>query len=207
MFSSVQGSGVVTQQIQRIERSSFIELVNLARSPQSKFRVVYEKFFQLKQECPNRFDYDFIIKDGKGALFSKVVEIKAQQAHLFVEEIKECRFVHKSTDGFTRKITIDIPECPSFEERLYIDKEANGEIKVIFVQDHEKDLFACLNRVYQDEGQWHWSGSYLYGEINHPLDIEAQNKAHMFESTFAKMLDFMNDTSEFNSIYDSLQNW
>jgi hypothetical protein len=195
-------------QLQQVPNSVFKELVSLAKMPSSNFESVSAKFAELQQQCSNRFDYNFPIQDGKkGELFSKVVEIKGQQAHRFVDEIKDCQFVNKNTDGYTRKIEINVPELPTFEERLFIKKQANGEITIIFVQNHDEDFFACLNHVHQDGGKWYWSGSYLYGELSNSAEVESKNKQQMFDSTYANMLKFLDDKSEFNRVYESLQNW
>ena len=177
--------------IQKKECTTFNTLIDLANSPLSNFSIVFEKFNRLKEHCPDQYPYDYDIEDEKGAAFSKVVEIKAQKAHLFVEEIKECKYEEKKTDGFTRRITINVPGFPEFVERLYIDKNPNGEIKVIFIQNDADDHFACINHVYQKDGQWHWSGCYLYGSEEESSEIVKEKRTKMFQTTYANMLNFM----------------
>lgn len=182
----------------------FCELIDLANNKNSTFEAINARFVQLLNSCPNRFNYDYIIADDKkGERFSKVLEIKAQLAHLFVAPIAKCTLDKVCQDGFTRKIIINVPGHPEFEERLFIKKNANGEMDVIFVENDNKDQFACLNRVYQDGGKWHWSGSYLYGELDGTIEEEREKKQMMFDDTSAAMLAFL-DNPAFESTYQQL---
>jgi Domain of unknown function (DUF1857) len=187
--------------------SLFNDLIELSRSDKADFKTISDMFNKLSKNHKNKFSYDFVIEDyKKGSLFHKVAEIKAQQAHRFVDEIKDCKFVNKETDGFTRKITINVPGEPEFQERLFIDKK-NDEINVFFVQNDNKDTFACFNHVYLNEGKWHWAGIYLYGELNDTFENERQNKQNMFDSTFENMMKLLEDESTFDNAYNSLQNY
>jgi len=175
--------------------SLFDDVIQFSKSNKANFKTISEKFNKLQQDHKNKFSYDFTIEDDKkGSLFHKVVEIKAQQAYRFVDAIKDCKFVNQETDGFTRKITIKVPSEPEFQERLFIDKK-DGEIKVYFVQNDDKDTFACFNHVYRNERKWHWAGVYLYGQLNDTLENEKQNKKNMFDSTFANMMKLLEDES------------
>jgi hypothetical protein len=189
------------EQHRPVENAAFRELVNLSKNPETDFKKIAEKFDQLV-EHPNVYGHEpYIITDEKkGELFSKVLEIKAQHPERFVEEIKDCTFVRSETDGFIRKITINAPGEPVFEERVFIDKQSNGDMRVIFVQNHDEDFFACSNDVWLDGGKWHWMGTYLYGT---PQTDEKMH--HMFETTYANMLKFLDNQEEFNQVYNSLQ--
>jgi hypothetical protein len=179
-----------------------------SKNKKNTFEIIYKKFEVLSGSCQNAFKFDHEIEDEKmGQEFWKVLEIKAQQPNRFVEQIQSSTFEGSCHLGFTRKITIKMTDNPVITENVLIQKNGNGEIKALFIQDDDnEDFFACLNHVYQNSGKWHFGGIYLYGRITGTHEGASKVKEGMFKRTFEAMLKFAKEDNV-NKIYESLEKY
>jgi hypothetical protein len=160
----------------------FMTICDIAKNPKTTFREAEIMFNAMTSLQKNKYEFDYILDEEYGKEFYKIAKIKSQYPQLFVNPIKDCTFIQQEVDGFTRVISIDIDPPLLIQERLFIQENNGSEIDIIFINSDGKEEFTCRNRVHLSDGQWHWSGIYLYGEQREESEMEAT-----FQQVFDKM--------------------
>lgn len=182
----------------------FKDLITLSHDVRQNFDSLYNLFID-NLICGTAFHFKYTLPDVERAhIFSKVLKIKAEQAHRFVTVIEASEYVSKAHLGFIRKIKIY--DGPVVQEHVLMDSKSNA---VIFIEEwEEKDnarsdgKFAALNNIIEENGIWYFIGIYLY--YDDPLLHEVENRKVMFKRTYENMLEF-SKTNDVGRIYEQLQ--
>lgn len=169
-----------------------------AQCENATFKEIERIFCEVsKLTITNIKSFDFHIKIG-GEEFYKALLIMTQYPQFFISNVRECSLIEKETDGFSRLLSIPNAESV-IQERVFIDHSTPNQAAAIFVKtDNIGPDFACINKVYLQEGLWHWTGIYLYGSSLKEFDFN-----HEFELIALNMLKFM-QSNQFNSIFEGL---
>jgi hypothetical protein len=163
-------------------------------------------FLSAFQDCYNQFCFRYRIGNLEDAKkFSKVLQIKAQEAHRFVPVIAISQFIEQRNLGFSRQIVI--ANGPSVQEHILVDFYSNA---VIFIEEFAKlpngkvlpGAFAARNSVIEEDGVWYFTGMYLYPD--QPIDEEIQSRKAMFRLTYENMMEFMKN-SDVDAVFNRLK--
>lgn len=182
----------------------FQELKEIADT-QARFASVADHIEQAKISC-HQFVFKYPLKDaGQAKTFSKVMQIKAQEAHRFVPVIMDCQALEKKNLGFSRQIIIQ--NGPLVQEHVLLDQETDS---VIFVEEFVvlpdgktvPGSFAAINRITQEEGRFFFYGIYLYDE--EPTQATIETRDAMFQATYDNMIRFL-ETEDVDFVYSSLK--
>jgi hypothetical protein len=172
--------------------SLFDEFKRRSDLPQETFATLAASLHEMKDSC-HQFQFKYPLRDSdQAALFARVMQIKAQEAHRFVPVIANCQFIEPRHLGFSRRVSI--VDGPVLQEHVLIDTLTRS---IIFVEEFAvtpegevvPGTFVALNSVIEEEGQWFFSGIYLYGQP--PTEKQIQDRIRMFWLTYEAMIDFI----------------
>ena len=185
-----------------ISNTFFQEIISRGHTPAETFASI-RTFFEQHQTSYHQFQIKHPLKNQDQAqLFTKVLQIKAQEAHRFVPVIELSQFIEPSHLGFIRQIKIE-GNGPIVNEHILMDPSSNA---VIFIEEsvttqngNEPGCFTALNEIIEESGQWFFAGSYLYDSA--PED--ASKRIEMFKKTFENMVIF-SESEDVDRIFNQL---
>lgn len=177
----------------------FSAMVTKGEDPAETFSSMAAYLHEIKDSC-HQFYFKYPLQNAEQAeIFSKVMQIKAQEAHRFVPVIVDSKFIEPRNLGFSRKI--GILDGPSIQEHVLMDPTSHSIIFIeesITLQTGETlpGAFMALNRLMEEDGTWYFSGIYLFDTV--PTEQETQERVEMFRLTFENMIHFTenNDVTE-----------
>lgn len=190
----------------------FFDFARLGHNENETFESLRVRFQSLWPHS-HRFHFKYPLKDKEQALiFSKILHIKAQQAHRFVSLIANCQFIAPSHLGFMRTITVKEKDYLLQEKDVHIQEHVLVDAQthaVMFIEDWitlsmdevMAGHFAALNEVVEEEGQWYFAGTYLYDFVS---DVEQSKQ--MFDQTYESMLLFQ-ENEDVEAIYQQLSDY
>lgn len=205
MHSKTQGECIMqTPQYAPINDKFFSEIITKSKNKTETFDSILN-FFEQNKNSYYLFTFNYPLANKEQAdVFKKVLAIKAQQAHRFVPVIEHSQFIEPSHLGFIRQI--QIKDGPLVQERILINQNPT---QVIFISEWANmhgqllpDNFVAINEVIEKDGQWYFSGSYLYG-TNPTESASEESMVEMFKTTDENMLKFIKN-EDVEAIYNQL---
>lgn len=189
---------------QELNHPFFPEIIDKINQPKETFKSIFCLLERNKHSC-HQFQFKYPLGNERHAqIFAKILQIKAQEAHRFVPVITSCKFVSPSHLGFIRKITVK-GKGSIVEEHVLIDQDSNAVIFVEELIETKKGVmlgcFAALNDIIEEDGQWYFVGTYLYG--SKPTDNEILERKESFRETYENMLYFV-ENEDVDKIYNQL---
>jgi hypothetical protein len=187
----------------------FFDFARMAQDETETFESLHSIFKWMMPHCCY-FQFKYPLKDEQQAKdFVKVLKIKAQQAHRFVPVISSCEFIAPSHLGFTRKIIVKEKDYllqerdVRIQEHIVINADSNA---ILFIEEWialstgeiMAGHFAAINDVIEEEGQWYFTGTYLYDFVK---DVEQSKQ--MFDATYRNMVTFL-ENEDVEVVYQSL---
>jgi hypothetical protein len=188
-----------------VDKAFFHELIYRSHREHESFHTI-SKFFEQNKGSYYQFEFKYPLKDEEYAkTFTKVLHIKAQQAHRFVYVISESEFIAPCHLGFMRKIRIGT-EGLTILEHILVDHPTNSHIfieELVKTQEEERlGSLAALNRVIEENGLWYFQGTYLYADK--PNDDEICDRFEMFNQTYENMRLFI-ENENVDEIFEQLK--
>lgn len=217
LFSSFHGFAALqnplkesqyTEPTQKNSENLFQELLARSNDPHEIFPRILSYFEEHKNRS-FQFQFAFPLKDEEEAkAFIKTLYIKSQEAHRFVPPIADSHFVSPRHLGFLREIHI-AGNGPYVRERVLTDPDSPS---IIFIEESVtlpsgktvEGSFAALNQVIENNGQWYFTGTYLYGE--EPSSSDVERRMGMFRKTYENMLSFI-ENEDVEAAYGQLQSY
>jgi hypothetical protein len=189
------------------ENIFFKELITRSHALNESFDSIRDSFEQ-KKSSYHQFQFKYPLKDSEHAqIFAKVLQIKAQEAHRFVPAIVLSQFISPNHLGFLREITIG-GGGPTIQENVVIDRASNS---VIFIEESIKTTegtksgeFSAINKVIEENGQWYFTGTYLYNDK--PSQDKIDERIDMFAKTYENMMNFI-EKEDVQGIFDQLKKY
>jgi hypothetical protein len=195
--------------IQPVKTEEFFhELISRGNSEKETFDTIASYLKEQAAFC-HRFEFKYPLKNKEYAqVFTKVLHIKAQQAHRFVPVIAFCEFIAPSHLGFIRKYNVQ-GLGSSVQEHVLIDQTDDN---IIFIEEFIEDIdsgvqlgcFAAINSILEEEGCWYFAGTCLY---DWEPEAETINKTiQMFRKTYENMIFFI-ENEDIDAVYNQLSDY